>query len=82
MKTTNKRIQPYASESIKIHSNFIGVIETKKKITESKIFVVDKMKAGNIIGITTSQNLSLVNFVFPTNQVKEKHAENKSLCLS
>ena len=38
---TKKRIHPYASEPIKIYGYFKGIIESKKKITESKIFVVD-----------------------------------------
>ena len=67
---TKKRIHPYASEPIKIYGYFKGIIESKKKITESKIFVVDKNKAGNIIGIASSQNLSFVTMKASTNHVK------------
>ena len=76
VKTTNKRIQPYGSEPIKIHGYLTGMIVTKKKITESKIFVVEKQVAGNIIGITTLRNLGLVNITLPTNQIKDKHEQN------
>ena len=76
LKTTKKRIQPYASEPIKIHGYFMGIIETKRKMTESKIFVVEKQVAGNIIGVTTLQNLGLVDITLPLNEVKIPHENN------
>ena len=52
---TKKRIHPYASEPIKIYGYLKGIIESKKKITESKIFLLDKNKVCNIIGIALKQ---------------------------
>ena len=55
-------MRPYASEAIPIIGFFDTVLETNCHLTESKIYVIENNKSGNLLGIKSCQNLKLITF--------------------
>ena len=59
LKQTKKQLFPYASQPIKTLGYFNGSLESKKRITTSKIFVIENNNTGNLLELLRRKSLIL-----------------------
>ena len=57
--STKTKIFPYASQPLKTAGYFNATIETDKRITTDKVFVIEHNSAGNLLGIQSAIQLNL-----------------------
>ena len=55
IKTSKAKIYPYASELIKTLGYFKATMESSKRISVQRIYIVDKEDAGNLLGIEAAK---------------------------
>ena len=83
LKPSKTKIYPYASEPIKTLGYFQALFENKNLFVTQKLFVVDKSRAGNLIGLETAKALNVIcvnkeNLLINSTHAAESHSNNKT----
>ncbi|XP_057298881.1 uncharacterized protein K02A2.6-like [Hydractinia symbiolongicarpus] len=82
LKSSKTKLYPYASQPVKVVGKFNALFETKKQMCSSVICVIDKQKAGNLLGIDTAKQLKLVtiaNEISTNEKIRNHHTENQNV---
>ena len=83
VKVSKAKIFPYASKPINTRGYFITSIESERKFSIQKVYVVNKERAGNLLGIAAANELNLIKFETPSienvNRTECQTKKNKQL---
>nr|XP_047144581.1 uncharacterized protein LOC124818105 [Hydra vulgaris] len=84
IKKSSTTIFPYVLKPLKLIGCFKAEIEAKNKITTNNIYIVDKNKVGNIMGIETAKELNILKIAESVKFVNNKEhymnsVDNKSI---
>ena len=67
------KLYPYASKPLKLKGYFTALLETKDRMCESKIYVVENKNSGNILGIQCAEKLKLIEIKQNNTESKQRH---------
>ena len=78
LKSTNSKIYPYASKPIKVLGCFQGTFENSKHISVGKVYVVNKLNAGNLLCEHTAKELRFLDVNGDTLKINKTVINNRT----